>query len=319
MTKNSTTLATGGLRLATAPESTLRDYLTLLKPGVMALVVFTGAAGLWMAPGQMHPFYQLITILCIALGSGAGAALNMWYDRDIDAIMKRTQNRPIPAGRIAADDALALGLMLSVASVGLLGLAVSYIAAAWLAFAIFFYAVIYTMLLKRSTPHNIVIGGLAGAFPALIGWVAASPEAALMPWLMVAIVFFWTPPHFWALALYRHSDYAAANVPMLPVTAGIAATKRQILIYTILMVAVSLTPLLVGSSLVYGIGASLLGANFVRHALRVLCSSEPRDAMRLFGFSILYLFILFALLVADHFTQGFYPSSISAMGVPTNL
>jgi len=289
-----------------AEESSLKDYLTLLKPGVMSLVVFTGAAGVWMAPNHIHPFYQLITILCIALGSGAGAALNMWYDRDIDAIMNRTQKRPLPSGRIAADDCLALGLMLSVASVGMLGLAVSYAAAAWLAFAIFFYAVIYTMLLKRATPHNIVIGGLAGAFPALIGWVAASPEPALMPWLMVAIVFFWTPPHFWALALYRHSDYAKANVPMLPVTAGIPATKRQIVVYTVLMVAVSLTPVLAGASLVYGAGAALLGANFLRHAIRVLRSAEPRDAMRMFGFSILYLFILFALLVADHLTQGFY-------------
>ncbi len=288
------------------PESaTLRDYGTLLKPGVMSLVVFTGAAGLWMAPVHIHPFYQLITILCIALGSGAGAALNMWYDRDIDAIMTRTQNRPVAAGRIAADDALALGLMLSVASVALLGLAVSMVAAAWLAFAIFFYAVIYTMLLKRHTPHNIVIGGLAGAFPALIGWVAASPEAAWMPWIMVAIVFFWTPPHFWALALYRHADYAKAKVPMLPVTAGIDATKRQILYYTLLLIAVSLTPMLVGAGLAYGIGAAALGANFLRHALRVHRSPEPRDAMRMFGFSIVYLFALFALLVADHFMPGF--------------
>jgi protoheme IX farnesyltransferase len=288
-----------------AEAASLRDYATLLKPGVMSLVVFTGAAGLWMAPIQIHPFYQLITILCIALGSGAGAALNMWYDRDIDAIMARTQNRPVPAGRIAGDDALALGLMLSVASVSLLGLAVSILAAAWLAFAIFFYAVIYTMGLKRHTPHNIVIGGLAGAFPALIGWVAASPEPAWMPWIMVAIVFFWTPPHFWALALYRHDDYKKANVPMLPVTAGIAATKRQILFYTVLLIAVSLAPLLAGASIVYGTGAAALGANFLRHGVRVLRSQQPRDAMRMFGFSILYLFALFALLVADHLTQGF--------------
>ncbi|MFZ4540588.1 MAG: heme o synthase [Rickettsiales bacterium] len=286
-------------------ESSLKDYGTLLKPGVMSLVVFTGAAGMWMAPGHLHPFYQLITILCIALGSGAGAALNMWYDSDIDAIMNRTQKRPIPAGRIARDDALALGLMLSVASVGMLGLSVSLQAAAWLAFAIFFYAVVYTMLLKRSTPQNIVIGGLAGAFPALIGWVAVSPEPALMPWLMVAIVFFWTPPHFWALALYRHSDYAKAGVPMLPVTAGIPATKRQIVLYTVLLAAVSLSPVLAGAGVAYGIGAGLLGTNFLRHAIRVYRSPEPRDAMRMFGFSILYLFALFALLVADHLTQGF--------------
>ena len=303
---------TASIPTTSIPESSLRDYLTLLKPGVMSLVVFTGAAGLWMAPTHIHPFYQLITILCIALGSGAGASLNMWYDRDIDAIMNRTQKRPIPGGRIAADDALALGIMLSVASVGMLGLAVSMLAAAWLAFAIFFYAVIYTMLLKRSTPHNIVIGGLAGALPALIGWVAASPEPALMPWLMVAIVFFWTPPHFWALALYRHGDYEKAGVPMLPVTAGIASTKRHILIYTLLLIAISLSPVAVGAGMAYGICAALLGANFLRHALRVLSSDVPRDAMRMFGFSILYLFALFAVLVADHLTQGFSLTSFYA-------
>jgi protoheme IX farnesyltransferase len=296
--------------VASATESSLRDFATLLKPGVMLLVVFTGAVGLWMAPVHLHPFYQLITILCIALGSGAGASLNMWYDRDIDSIMNRTQKRPIPGGRIAADDALALGLMLAVASVFMLGLAVSVLAAAWLAFAIFFYAVIYTMCLKRHTPHNIVIGGLAGALPALIGWVAASPEPALMPWLMVAIVFLWTPPHFWALALYRHSDYANANIPMLPVTAGIPATKRQIVIYTVLLIACSIAPVWAGASAVYGVGASLLGANFLRHALRVQRSAEPRDAMRMFGFSILYLFALFGLLAADHLPQGFYLGQI---------
>jgi protoheme IX farnesyltransferase len=288
------------------PVATLKDYLTLLKPGVMALVVFTGAAGLWMAPGHLHPFLQFITILCIALGSGAGAALNMWYDRDIDAIMKRTANRPIPAGRIAADDALALGLMLSVASVSLLALAVNFVAAGWLAFAIFFYAVIYTMLLKRSTPQNIVIGGLAGALPSVIGWSALSPGFALMPWAMVAIVFFWTPPHFWALALYRHSDYASARVPMLPVTHGIASTKRHILGYTLVLVLVSLTPLLCGAGGIYGLGAVLLGLNFVRHACRVFFSPEPALAMKMFGFSILYLFLLFGLLVIDHLTAGLF-------------
>ena len=257
-----------------------------------------------MAPVHLHPFYQLITILCIALGSGAGAALNMWYDRDIDAVMARTQKRPIPAGRIAADDALALGLMLSVASVGLLAL-ISFLAAAWLAFAIFFYAVIYTMILKRRTAQNIVIGGLAGALPALIGWVAASPEPALMPWLMVLLVFLWTPPHFWALALYRHDDYAKAGVPMLPVVAGIASTKHHIVAYSLLLVAASLTPLWAGAGMLYGIGAALLGANFLRHAIRVLRSPEPSLAMRMFGFSIIYLFVLFALLIADHLVLGF--------------
>lgn len=285
---------------ASAHESSLRDYFTLLKPGVMALVVFTGFVGLQMAPGHAHPFIQFLTVLAIALGSGGGAAINMWFDADIDRIMNRTQKRPIPDGRVARDDALALGLIMSIAAVGLLGLATNTIAAAWLAFAIFFYAVIYTMLLKRSTPQNIVIGGAAGAFPAVIGWAAVSPQPAMLPWLMFAIVFLWTPPHFWALALYRHDDYAKANVPMLPVTAGQESTKRHIVIYTLLLLAVSLSPLAYGSGLVYGIGATALGLNFLRHAVRVWRNDEPKLAMRMFGFSILYLFALFGLLLADH-------------------
>ena len=285
---------------ASPQAASLRDYFTLLKPGVMSLVVFTGAIGMWMAPAHLHPFYQLITILCIALGSGAGAALNMWYDRDIDALMKRTANRPIPGGRVAADDALALGLMLGIASVLLLGLAVNIAAAGWLAFAIIFYAVIYTMLLKRTTPQNIVIGGLAGALPALIGWVAASPAPALMPWLMVLIVFLWTPPHFWALALYRHSDYAKASVPMLPVVAGIPSTKRHILGYSVALVAITMTPLAAGAGVIYAIAAVALGVNFLRHALRVFTREEPQFSMKMFGFSIIYLFALFAALLADH-------------------
>lgn len=281
-------------------ESSIKDYFTLLKPGVMTLVVFTGAAGMWLAPGSLHPFLQILTVFSIALGSGGGAAINMWFDRDIDAQMKRTAKRPIPAGRIAADDALALGLMLSIASVALLGLAVSWLAAAWLAFAIFFYAVIYTMLLKRSTPQNIVIGGAAGAFPAVIGWAAVSPEPALMPWIMFAIVFLWTPPHFWALALYRHNDYRDAGVPMLPVVAGLASTKRHIVGYTLLMIAASLAPVLAGAGWLYGTGAALLGAKFLYGAIVVLRTDEPKRAMQLFGYSILYLFILFGVLIADH-------------------
>lgn len=281
-------------------ESTARDYITLLKPGVMALVVFTGAAGMWLAPGHLHPFLQLLTIFSIALGSGGGAAINMWYDRDIDAKMKRTANRPIPAGRIAADDALALGIMMSIASVMLLGLATNWIAASWLAFAILFYAVIYTMGLKRSTPQNIVIGGAAGAFPAVIGWLAVSTEPALMPWLMFAIVFLWTPPHFWALALYRHGDYRDAGVPMLPVVKGALSTRRHIFAYTLLMVAASLSPLLAGAGAIYGTGAALLGMKFIAGAWVVWRGEEPKQAMKLFGYSILYLFALFGLLVIDH-------------------
>ena len=284
-----------------AAESSIRDYWTLLKPGVMALVVFTAAAGMWLAPGPaMHPFLQLLTVLAIALGSGGGAAINMWYDRDIDARMKRTVKRPVPAGRIAAEDALVLGITLSIASVALLGLARNWVAAAWLAFAILFYAVFYTMLLKRRTPQNIVIGGAAGAFPAVIGWAAATPEPALMPWLMFAIVFLWTPPHFWALALYRHEDYRTAGVPMLPVTAGNRATRRHIFAYTWAMVAASLTPVLAGAGTLYGVAATLLGAKFLHGAWQVLTRDEPKLAMRLFGYSILYLFILFGFLIADH-------------------
>ena len=288
-------------------SSTLRDYLTLLKPGVMSLVVFTGAAGMLLAPGDLHPFLQLIVLLSIALGSGGGAAINMWYDRDIDAGMKRTASRPIPAGRVAADDALALGIALSCASVALLWLAAGALSAAWLAFAIFFYAVIYTMGLKRRTPQNIVIGGAAGAFPAVIGWVAVSPEPALMPWLLFAIVFLWTPPHFWALALYRAKDYEAVNVPMLPNVAGITTTKRYIFGYTLALVAASLTPLLAGAGWVYGGAAAVLGARFLWGAHGLQRSIAPADAMKLFGYSILYLFLLFGLLVADHFLLAFAP------------
>jgi protoheme IX farnesyltransferase len=282
-----------------AEEASIRDYFTLLKPGVMALVVFTGAIGLLLAPEHPHPFISALSILAIALGSGAGAALNMWYDRDIDAIMTRTQSRPIPQGRIAADDALALGLILSVLSVGLLGIATNWLAAGLLAFAIFFYAVIYTQWLKRSTAQNIVIGGAAGAFPPVIGWAAATGDVTLLPVLLFAIIFLWTPPHFWALALYRHADYARANIPMLPVVAGLRATKRQILIYSVLLFAASLSPLLAGMGLVYAACAVLLGARFLHLALLVQRSDVPRDAMRLFGFSIAYLFALFTALIAD--------------------
>ena len=286
-------------------ESRAIDYLTLLKPGVMSLVVFTGAAGMLLAPGTLHPFLQLLVLVAIALGSGGGAAINMWYDRDIDAGMKRTQNRPIPAGRVAADDALALGIALSFSSVALLWLVAGAVPAAWLAFAIFFYAVIYTMGLKRRTPQNIVIGGAAGAFPAVIGWAAVSPEPALMPWLMFAIVFLWTPPHFWALALYRAKDYEAVHVPMLPNVAGIAVTKRHIFAYTLLLVASSLAPLAAGAGAVYTIAALLLGGRFILGAARLFRSDDPKPAMRLFAYSILYLFLLFGLLVSDHFLLAF--------------
>lgn len=286
-------------------DSSIADYFTLLKPGVMSLVVFTGAAGMWLAPNHLHPFMQFIAVLCIALASGAGGAINMYYDHDIDAVMKRTSTRPVPAGRISKHDALAMGLILSIASVGLMGLALNWVAAAWLAFAIFFYTVIYTMLLKRATPQNIVIGGAAGAFPAVIGWAAATGNAwALTPWILFLIVFLWTPSHFWALALYRSDDYAKAKVPMMPVTHGAARTKREIFLYSFLLIASSFLPLYFsGAGMVYGVIAALLGANYLWHAWRVWRSDIPKDAMKLFGFSILYLFVLFAALLLDNYVS----------------
>lgn len=295
------------LTSAHTPEASIRDYVTLLKPGVMSLVVFTGAVGIYLAPGAIHPFLALVAILSIALGSGAGAVINMWYDRDIDAIMKRTLTRPLPTGRIAPDDALAMGLMLSLLAVGLLGMATNWVAAGMLAFAIFFYAVIYTMLLKRSTAQNIVIGGAAGAFPPVIGWASVTGDTALLPWLLFAIIFLWTPPHFWALALYRHEDYAKARVPMLPVTAGMGATKRHIIAYALLLVTASITPVLAGAGVIYAIAASLLGARFLQLSLLVRRSDIPKEAMRLFGYSIFYLFALFSALIIDKVAGGYLP------------
>lgn len=284
-----------------AEPSSVRDFVTLLKPGVMLLVVFTGFAGLVLAPGELHPFLQVVAILCIALGSGAGGAINMWFDRDIDAVMLRTVNRPIPAGRITADDALAFGLLLAGGSVALMGLAVSWQAAAILAGAIGFYVFIYTVWLKRRTPQNIVIGGAAGAFPPVIGWAAMAGDAfAPEAWLMFLIIFLWTPPHFWALALYRNGDYRRANVPMLPVVAGLAATKKQMLIYTLVLLPVTVAPSFIGMSTpLYGVVAFLLSAEFIRHAWKVRRSDEDRPAKAMFGYSILYLFAVFLALILD--------------------
>ncbi|MBV8938821.1 MAG: protoheme IX farnesyltransferase [Alphaproteobacteria bacterium] len=287
-----------------AAESSLRDYFILLKPGVMSLVVFTGLAGMLLAPVPLHPFLQAIAVLCIALGSGAGAALNMWYDRDIDAQMHRTAKRPIPAGRIAPDDALAFGLFLSLLAVSLMGLALNWIAAGLLAFAIFFYAVVYTMLLKRATPQNIVIGGAAGAFPPVIGWAAATGGISMHAVLLFLVIFLWTPPHFWALALHRNEDYRRAHIPMLPVTHGIAATTAQMLGYTCALAAISLLPALLGmQGALYAAGALALNACFLWHAFTVRRNPSGSHAMRMFGFSILYLFALFGLMLADRLLQ----------------
>ena len=289
-----------GDELPTAEASTVRDYFTLLKPGVMFLVVFTSVAGLVLAPGHLHPLQYLITVLCIAMGSGAGGVINMWYDRDIDARMMRTAARPVPAGRVAASDALAYGLILSALSVSLLGLAVNWMAATYLAGAIAFYVIIYTFWLKRRTPQNIVIGGAAGAFPPVIGWVAVTGHAPLDAWILFAIIFLWTPPHFWALALYRNSDYTRVGVPMLPVVAGKPATKRQMLVYTFLLTAVSLLPQAFGmADWIYTLAALILGGWFIRHAFVVLKSEDDAKARAMFGYSILYLFALFLALVID--------------------
>ena len=283
-----------------------RDYLALLKPRVMSLVVFSAACALLTAPGHINPFTGFVAILCVAVGAGASGALNQWYEADIDALMKRTANRPLPAGRVAPHEALAFGVALAVGSVVVLGLGVNWLAAAILAGSIFFYAVIYTVWLKRRTPHNIVIGGAAGAFPPLIGWAAVNGDVTTLPWLMVAIIFLWTPPHFWSLALFMEADYAAAGVPMLPVVAGEAATRKQILLYTLVLVPVTLLPWALGlTGWVYGSVAAVTGAMFVARAVAVYrntatLAAEMAPEKALFKYSLLYLFLVFAALVADH-------------------
>ncbi|WP_417769697.1 heme o synthase [Stappia sp.] len=280
------------------------DYLALLKPRVMSLVIFTALVGLLIAPGSIHPVLGAVAILCIAVGAGASGALNMWYDADIDAVMSRTVKRPIPAGKVTREEALAFGLTLSAFSVVVLGLAVNWLAAGLLAFTIFFYAVVYTMWLKRSTPQNIVIGGAAGAFPPMIGWAAVTGSVTLESTVLFLIIFMWTPPHFWALALFKRGDYEAARIPMLPVVAGEDATRTQILVYSLLLAPIGVAPALLGfASAVYGVAAAVLGAAFVWYALRVYTvrEGEParKAAVRLFTFSLVYLFLVFALLLGD--------------------
>ncbi|MBC8077828.1 MAG: protoheme IX farnesyltransferase [Chloroflexales bacterium] len=287
-----------------------RDYFALLKPRVMTLVVFTAACGLIAAPGQINPFLGFVAILCIAVGAGAAGALNQWYEADIDAVMKRTANRPIPAGRVSADEALTFAVALSAGSVVVMGLAIGWLAAVLLLGSILFYAVVYTVWLKRRTPQNIVIGGLAGAFPPMIGWAAVTGDVTLMPVILVAIIFLWTPPHFWALALFMEADYSKAGVPMLPVTHGLPATRTQILLYSLVLVPVSVLPWALGySGWIYGATALGLGAVFIAEAIAVFRSTATiaRDMApekRLFRFSLLYLFLIFAALVADHWVLG---------------
>ncbi len=292
--------ATGAL-----PLSEWRDYWALLKPRVMTLVVFTAACGLVAAPGHLSPFLSFVAVLCIAVGAGASAAFNQWWEADIDALMKRTANRPLPAGRLAREDALAFAIILSVGSVVTLGFATNWVAAAWLALAIFFYAVVYTIWLKPSTPQNIVIGGAAGAFPPIVGWAAVTGDVTALPLLLFAIIFAWTPPHFWALALFVRIDYAKAGIPMLPVTHGVAETRRQILIYSVVLAAVSVAPWALGLvGPIYGVPVALISLLFVGLAARVAASrtelaGEMTAEKALFKYSLLYLALLFAALVAD--------------------
>ncbi|MBJ7411330.1 MAG: protoheme IX farnesyltransferase [Phenylobacterium sp.] len=296
-----------------------QDFLQLLKPRVMSLVIFTALTGLVCAPDRINPILAGVAVLCIAVGAGASAALNMWYDADIDAKMRRTRGRPVPAGRVQGADALALGVVLSLFSVMLMGMAVNWFAAGLLAFTIVFYAVVYTMWLKRWTAQNIVIGGLAGALPPVIGWAAASGTAPLNAWLLCAIIFMWTPPHVWALSLYTSEDYAKAGVPMMPVVKGASSTRLQILIYSLLLIPVCVAPAFTGlGGLGYLAVSTLGGLVFLLLAWRLYRSrageaADPRnddglydvragarDARNLFAFSILYLALLFATLLAEH-------------------
>jgi heme o synthase len=281
-----------------------RDYLSLLKPRVMSLVLFTAFAGFLLAPSLPHPVIAFASLLAIAVGAGASGALNMWYEADIDALMARTKNRPIPSGRLDRGEALGFGLVLAVLSVMTLGLVSNWLAAALLAFTIFFYVVIYTMWLKRSTPLNIVIGGAAGALPPMVGFAAASGEVSLASFALFSIIFMWTPPHFWALALLKKEDYGKAGIPMLPNVAGEARTRLEILIYAVLLAPIGVLPYFMGfASPVYGIVAAVCGVALAWLALRLFregrLESVNRAARNLFVFSLIYLFLLFLVLVAE--------------------
>jgi heme o synthase len=299
-------LVTGGATSSRYEPSiaSVSDYLSLMKPRVMSLVVFTALVGLMIAPGHIHPVLGFTALLSIAVGAGAAGTLNMWYDADIDAVMTRTSSRPIPRGRIAPGEALAFGMVLAAFSVGVLGLLVNWLAAALLAFTIFFYVAVYTVWLKRSTPQNIVIGGAAGALPPVIGWMAVTGGISIEPCLLFLIIFLWTPPHFWALSLVRADDYARARIPMLPVVAGPQETRRQILLYSASLIPVGAAPWFLGyAHVVYGVTALLAGALMVAFAWRVCREREGARAARashqLFAFSIVYLFVLFAALLIE--------------------
>lgn len=284
-----------------------RDFFALTKPGVMRLVIFTAVCGMLAAPGSIHPVLAFTAILCIAVGAGGAAALNQWWEADLDAVMKRTAQRPIPGGRMDRTSARDFGFALSGLSVMTMGIAISWLAAGILAFSIFYYSYLYTVWLKPRTPQNIVIGGGAGAFPPLIGWIAVTGDITLMPVLLFLIIFMWTPPHFWALALFVQIDYSKAGIPMMPVVAGERSTRWQILAYAVLLLPLSMTPWFIGGTgMVYGLAAFLLSGMFLWLSIKVgLRTATPGDGMkpekRLFAYSIFYLFILFAMLVVDHY------------------
>lgn len=283
-----------------APDDTLGDYFTLLKPKVMSLVIFTGFAGMWVAPGlnETHPFLAFVAMFALAIGAGAAGAINMWFDRDIDAIMNRTKDRPLPMGKINPDEALTYGIVLSIFSVMLMGVAMNWVAAGILAFANLFYVVVYTMWLKRTTPQNIVIGGAAGAFPPMIGWAAITGDITLYPLIMFAIIFFWTPPHFWALSLFANEDYKRAKIPMMTVTAGAHKTKIQMIAYTLILLPITLAPWALGyAGIIYGITATILSTLFLVSAIKVYKSEDLKHAKIMFGYSVFYLFALFLALM----------------------
>jgi protoheme IX farnesyltransferase len=294
---------------ATVSVAPLGDWLQLMKPRVVTLVVFTGLIGLLIAPGHLHPVLAVIALLCIAIAAGAAGAINMWYERDIDALMRRTRNRPLPAGRIEPGEALGFAVVLGGGSVVVMFLATNAVAAGLLVASIGFYVFVYTIWLKRRTPQNIVIGGAAGAFPPVIGWAAVTGSVDALPLLLFAIIFCWTPPHFWSLALFANSDYERAGVPMLPAVAGARETRRQILIYTVALAALSLAPWFAGlAGLVYAVAAAALGAGFVWHAWRVWTDQADRSgasglsdapAKLSFRYSIAYLFALFTAVAVD--------------------
>ena len=310
--------------LDTATVPTIRDYIELMKPRIMMLVVFTAAAGLIAAPGDMNVLAAIVALFCVAMGSGAAGAINMWYDSDIDALMTRTSVRPLPSGRVARDDALALGTLMSFLSVTLMAIATNWIAAAMLAFSIVFYGVIYTMWLKRSTPQNIVIGGAAGAFPPVIGWAAVTGSMPMEAWALFLITFIWTPPHFWSLSLVASKDYENAGVPMMPVVKGAKSTRLQILIYTILLCPTAFLPVILGTAgWIYAISTSILSLAFLALTVKLLSSkagdvdasaADRKFAMQVFAFSIAYLALVFGVLILEHSAGLLFPVPVSLTG-----